>query len=234
MVAWALRLLGEHPSVQSIGQITLGADAGSVHVEASLRVNMPNAWVAEGRSPNGVRTVEVVTLSFPRSYPLDPPTIHLRRDFDRSLAHVQPGPLTGAPVPCVYDGDLRELLQSQGLAGILNQLVLWLEHAAVGQLIDPNHGWEPVRRDSLTESIIADGDRLRLLVLRRENHAIFPLFYWRSRLADGSSRYHATIGTERLSLDLNNPSMFFWRTSYGDKFVARALARNCRLAWCKE
>lgn len=214
-IARALRLVGEHPSTLALGQITLGAETGTVDVEVSLRVSMPNAWMAEGRSPDGVRAVEVVTLSFPKSYPLAPPTVHLRRDFERSLAHIQPGPPTDAPVPCIYDGDLRELLQRHGLAGILNQLVLWLEHAALGRLIDPDHGWEPVRRDSLIDSVIADGDHLRSLVLRRENHGIFPLFYWRGQFADGSFGYHATLGQERLSLDLKNPGLFFGERAIG-------------------
>lgn len=214
-IARALRLVGAHPSTQAVGQIALSAETGTVDVEVSLRVSMPNAWMAEGRSPGGVRAVEAVTLSFPKSYPFDPPTIRLRRDFERSLAHIQPGPPADAPVPCIYDGDLRELLQRHGLAGILNQLVLWLEHAALGRLIDPNQGWEPVRRDSLIDSVIADSDRLRSLVLRRENHAIFPLLYWRGQIADGSFVYHATLGGERLSLDMKDPDLYFREQAIG-------------------
>jgi Prokaryotic E2 family A len=225
MIARALRLIVQHPSTQAIGQITRCAATGTVDVEASLRVSMPNAWMAEGRSPEGVRAVEVVTLSFPTSYPFDPPTIRLRRDFERSLAHIQPGPSTDAPVPCIYDGDLRELLQRHGLAGILNQLVLWLEHAALGRLIDPSHGWEPVRRDSLFDSVVADGDLLRSLVRRREDHVIFRLLYWRGRLSDGSSVYQASLGTELLGLDRENPCLFFGERATGpDSWLGHSLA----------
>lgn len=72
---------------------------------------MPNAWMADGVSPNGVRAIEPVTLVFPAAFPLKAPLIFLRADFDRSLAHVQPGSPDEPPAPCIYDGSLLELLQ---------------------------------------------------------------------------------------------------------------------------
>ncbi|MGK3962063.1 hypothetical protein WMF38_54290 [Sorangium sp. So ce118] len=199
-IARALRLLVQHPNVQRLGEVALDAKTGVTTVFVYLRVSLPNAWMASGVSPNGIRAVETITLAFPRSYPIDPPKIHLRADFERSLAHIQPGALTEAPVPCIYDGDLREFFQRQGIAGVMNQLVVWLENAALDRLIDPSHGWEPVRRDSLTDFVVADGRNLRALVSHREDHAIFRLFYWRGRLADGCLAYHAAVDPVRINL----------------------------------
>lgn len=148
-------------------------------MDVSFRLGLPFAWSVDGASPNGVRAVEAVTLTFPTIYPLQPPRIELRPDFDRSLAHVQPGPPDTRPQPCIYDGNLGELLQQQGIAGLLNQMVSWLEDAALGLLIDPTHGWEPVRRDSLDDILVADGDHLRSLITHDPGHAFLRFDYLR-------------------------------------------------------
>ncbi len=126
----ALRLMLEHPAL-TIVAVTDDPATGASTVELEVQLGLPNAWMAEGSSPNGVRAIEPVTLVFPHSYPLRPPRIRLRADFNRSLAHVIPGPPTERPIPCIVEGSLSELLQQQGLAGILNQLVAWLENAAL-------------------------------------------------------------------------------------------------------
>ncbi|MEW5704387.1 MAG: Mov34/MPN/PAD-1 family protein [Pseudomonadota bacterium] len=211
-ISRALRLVTAHPAVEGILASVVDPETHAAAVDLAVRLGLPNAWMADGISPNGVRAVEPVTLIFPAAFPLKPPQIYLRADFDRSLAHVNPGSANERPVPCIYDGSLAELLQQQGLAGILNQLVLWLENAALGRLIDPRQGWEPVRRDSLDDFIVADAAHLRSLVSRQEGSAIFRFDYFRYPIGGGEIAFHGEVGREPLKV---NPK------SVGDLFGER-------------
>jgi len=102
-IARALRIIAAHPNVAAVGASTV-SESGAWRVDVDLRVGLPNVWMADGHSPNGVRAVEPVTLMFPASFPLRAPTIQLRADFDRSLAHVQPGDPAARPEPCIVYG----------------------------------------------------------------------------------------------------------------------------------
>ena len=199
-IARALRIVRAHPNMVSVGQKTV-VDGGAWSVEVTIKVGLPNPWMAVGHSPNGVRTIEPVTLIFPASFPLKAPTIWLRADFDRSLAHVQPGGLGDRPVPCIADLAPSELLHQQGLAGILNQLVLWLENAALGRLIDPAQGWEPVRRDDLAGFIVADAAALRGLVSRDAGSATFGFDYLSLADGGGERSVYGEMGASRLPLN---------------------------------
>lgn len=199
-IARALRIIGAHPNVASVDK-EIVADNGAWSVEVTVKVGLPNAWMAEARSPNGVRAIEPVILVFPANFPLRAPTICLRADFDRSLAHVQPGDPGDRPEPCVVDGNLSELLHRQGLAGILNQLVLWLENAALGRLIDPKQGWEPVRRDDLAGFVVADAAALRSLVGRDDGAATFGFDYLALVDNDGERSVYGEMGPSRLTLN---------------------------------
>ena len=159
-VTRARAIIASHPQVEQVGEPVVHGNG--MQLELRIEVPMPSAWWAAGVSPSGVNRYESIRLDFPPLYPLDPPEVSLRPDFRRDLAHIQPW-LTedGRPVPCVQDGKLPEFMQQQGIAGILNQTVSWLEHAAEDRLIDPAQGWEPLRRDSFNEFIVADADHLR-------------------------------------------------------------------------
>ncbi|GAA6617553.1 ThiF family adenylyltransferase [Scytonema sp. NUACC26] len=169
--------IANHPSVNEIIRVHLNTENNSVNAVVAVQLGLPNKWMATGASPNGVFAVEAVTFSFPQSFPIHAPTVKLRADFDRSLAHVQPGPSGEAVLPCIYDGDINELLHAQGLWAIVDQVVFWLEKAAMNQLIDPNQGWEPVRRDSLEDFIIADSDYLRSLVNSNNGYVFLEFGY---------------------------------------------------------
>jgi hypothetical protein len=171
----AVELIAEHPSVDRVSDLRPNEDRGHIDVTIDVRLGLPFLWMATGGSPNGVRATEPVNLSFLGSYPINAPIVTLRDDFDRSLAHIQPGPPNGPIVPCLIAGDLNEFLHSHGLMAIVDQIVSWLEKAALGKLIDPSQGWEPIRRDGLTDWIIADGDFLRNFVGRQEQFS-FLLF----------------------------------------------------------
>ena len=193
----ALHLISEHPGVDAVGVAELDKASGIVTVEVTFAVNLPSEWRGRGESPSGVRLREEVRFEFPGGFPLDPPELSLRADFSRNLPHMQPWLVDGRPAPCIYDGDLAELLHREGMAGILNQTAVWLERAALGTLIDPNQGWEPVRRDSFRDVLVADADFLRSLVDRRGGHRFLEMEYLRSPGVDGSPVVHGQIGSAR-------------------------------------
>ncbi len=93
-----------------------------------------------GHSPSGVWTVEPVRFRFGPNYPVTPPDIRLRADFDRSHPHIQPGSAEELPEPCLFAGSSRELLRLRGILGLVEQLADWLEKAATLELIDPKQG----------------------------------------------------------------------------------------------
>jgi hypothetical protein len=169
--------LGAHPSVFQILEIHQPSQSRSVDVIVAICVGLPNQWMAQGQSPNGVRSIENATFTFPSNYPTHTPKVTLRNDFDRSLAHIQPSDPKEPVEPCLIEGDASELLHEQGLSVIVNQLVIWLENAAMEKLIDPQQGWEPIRRDNLENIIIADDDFLRGLVTQKRQYELLGFIY---------------------------------------------------------
>lgn len=163
----ALKVISEHPQVQNDGKHEVAEVGGVVRIEVTFKVNLPNAWRAKGKSPSGVTLRETVRFDFPNGYPLFPPELSLRADFSRNVPHMQPWTVEGRPVPCIYDGEMSELLHLGGFASVLNQTAVWLHRAALGDLIDPNQGWEPVRRDALADWIVAEAKQLQGLVDNR-------------------------------------------------------------------
>ena len=133
-VQHAYMVIAAHPAVREVGKPDYGDT--TVQLTIVVEVPFPNAWKAEGQSPNGVNRFEEVRLDFPPGFPLDPPVPSLRPDFSRHLAHIQPW-LTqdGRPVPCIQDGRMSEFIHQEGIRGVINQTVLWLDHAAEGRLI---------------------------------------------------------------------------------------------------
>ena len=173
----SLALITHHPAISAAGIPSSDKTTGAVIVDVTFAVNLPNRWRVAGHSPSGVRGSEIVQFQFPSDFPLLPPAMLLRPDFGRRLPHLQPWTMDGRPVPCIYDGELAELLHSEGMAGILNQTAVWLDRAANDALIDPMQGWEPVRRDALDDYLVADADSLRKLVNRDGGHKFFGLEY---------------------------------------------------------
>ena len=170
----AIALARAHPQVMSAGPFDVGSRAA---VQATFRVNLPSESKQRGVSPSGVRLEEPVRFEFPGDYPIQAPELSLRADFSRNHPHMQPWLTDGRPVPCIYEGDIRELLHQEGFAGLLNQTALWLDRAAAGDLIDPEQGWEPVRRDSYGNYMVGDAEFLRSLVSKRRGYRFCGLTY---------------------------------------------------------
>ena len=177
VVRRACVLISEHPGVDEVGRPKTDEPSGAITVDVTFIVNLPSEWRQLGNSPSGVRLREVVRFEFPGGFPTYPPRLSLREDFNRNLPHMQPWLADGRPVPCIYDGFLSELLHREGLPGILNQTILWLERAALGTLIDPEQGWEPVRRDSFDDILVADVGFLQGLVDRRGGYRFMKMEY---------------------------------------------------------
>ncbi|NJO49093.1 MAG: hypothetical protein HC840_06030 [Leptolyngbyaceae cyanobacterium RM2_2_4] len=210
----AIQLIANLYLVEQISNVEVNPGTGVVEVTVYIKLGLPFQWLAQGQSPNGVLAIEPVTFSFPPTYPIHAPTVMLRDDFDRSLAHVQPGAANGPVLPCIYEGNVDELLHSEGLAAIVDQVVSWLENAALNKLINPQQGWEPVRRDNLKDFVIADTQHLRGLVSRREEYFFFPFEYTKITSTDSRKEFwiHGEIGTEQTKLNREINDLFsYWK-----------------------
>ncbi|GJD82418.1 hypothetical protein HPGCJGGD_0272 [Methylobacterium haplocladii] len=156
----AVRIARAHPSVRDVRIVALD-EAGSMEAELDIVTELPAAWRTNGISPSGVRALETVTVLFPVNFPTVSPRALLRPDFDRSHPHLLPTPADLPPMPCIVQGLPSELIQSRGFEGYVDQLVDWLDKAAVLELNSVEHGWEPVRRNNIDDEMIADGAALR-------------------------------------------------------------------------
>ncbi|TAK47202.1 MAG: thiamine biosynthesis protein ThiF [Xanthobacteraceae bacterium] len=175
-VSRALRLIKVHDSV--VGVTVVGVMADAVVVSVRIKTEMPAAWRAAGQSPSGVRIFEDVLFCFDADYPVNPPAIRLRSDFDRAHPHLQPGSADSPPEPCLVIGSPRELLRLRGILGLVDQLVEWVDRAAMVQLIDPEQGWEPVRRDHIDDIVVAEPCWIRGLMGPEGGCKAFPLQYF--------------------------------------------------------
>lgn len=209
-----------HPSVKDVSNLIFKEDGAQL--EVTIEVPLPNAWKAEGHSPNGVRRFEPSRLDFPATFPLDPPEVSLREDFGRDLAHVQPWTTQdGRPVPCIQDGRLSEFFLQEGVGGILNQTVAWLDHAAEGMLIDPAQGWEPTRRDSIRDFVVADAAALRALVDRQGGHRFFKYEYIRLVDAGKTRELYGQILSEQVTLSVEAAQLSFKDGPFNDDGTLR-------------
>lgn len=201
VVGRALDLISKHPSVHEIGQPFSDGTTNAVAVNVIFEVNLPSEWRQQGESPSGVRMYESVRFEFSRGFPMESPKLSLRDDFTRNLPHMMPWLIDGRPVPCIYEGDLRELLHKEGLLGILNQTALWLDRAALDSLIDPEQGWEPVRRDAFHDVVVANARQLQKLVDRQGGHQFMRLDYLKFPIADRAAFVHCRVSSENVQFN---------------------------------
>lgn len=198
-VARALRLIGLHPSVRGVES---HVDAGTGATMATVRIdaNLPSRWRVRGHSDNGVQAVEPVTMAFWPEYPLREPYIVLREDFDRSHPHLQPRGPSFRPEPCLVFGSVRELLQSRGVIGLVDQLAEWVERAALVRLNDPAGGWEVTRRDGVHDVVVLGADWLRSLPNRDGGCDGYGIGYAAVREDGGPETYRALLSESRHAL----------------------------------
>jgi hypothetical protein len=222
-LARALLLIPQHPEVLAMAEPVLALD-GSVDVDVTYRINLPQDWLDAGVSPSGVRSEEVVRFHFPSTYPLDAPVPSLRPDFDRSHPHILPHKQGDRPLPCIADLSLNSLLHQQGLRGILNQTAIWLDNAALGALIDRQQGWEPMRRDDLSHAITADASTLRGLVTRDGGHVYLPLFYAAMPIERGGTGVRGSLGAEPIKFNNTTIEQFVHARKSDGIEIGRSIA----------
>ena len=149
-----------------------------------------------GVSDLGVRAIEPVAMVFNDRYPFVAPRIVLRDDFPRSFPHINPS--LKEVLPCIYEGDLSELLQQSGLAMIIFQLATWLRKAAANDLMDLEQGWEWTRNDDCEGVLKGHFNILRDLVRAKPYRAKF----YATALSDYPNGHFAAV----LSLDAERKS----------------------------
>lgn len=221
----ALDAIHEHPllDIQSIWRDSPWKEW--TKAELIVKVDLPIEWMAQGMSVDGIRESETVTLLFPPTFPIHAPEFHLRPDFSRELPHLLPTPLDQPPVPCLYDGDLSELQNQRGFSSVLEQMLVWLENAALRRLVDPAQGWEPVRRDSLDDCLVADADHLRSLVGPNGGSVVFEFSYLRWTSNEKGHTYRGVVQANRLQLRPETIDGWFFEKELPDLSCA-ALGRS--------
>lgn len=140
-------------------------------------------------SATGVRRLETVHLVFSPDFPMRAPTPRLRTDFPSGFPHINPHRRGNLVPPCIFEGDLTELMHRFGIEKILDQLLDWLKKAAAGQLLDLQQGWEPTRRGSPETSIEFDADALVLSLPQNGSILALP-----SKLFQVGTSRHLTLG----------------------------------------
>jgi len=169
----ACKIIATHDAVVTHEPVLENTKEGGFVIKFEMDVALPSRARPNGLTETGVKSKEPITFVFPPEYPFRAPFIILRSDFNKSLPHINPYPKVVNP--CVYEGSLDELLHQEGdgLSRILNQLSEWLRRAASNQLIDPDQGWEPIRRDHILGWMIFDLKGLRQVVSENKGFAIF-------------------------------------------------------------
>lgn len=195
-VSRALRQAAAHPSVRSV--TVTGQVEDWTLAKITIHTELPALWRAAGESPFGVRVDEEVTIGLRKDFPLSAPWIALRKDFPRFHPHIQPDKPDTAVRPCLVNGSPREVIQARGFIGLVEQLVEWLDRAANLDLNDPEHGWEPVRRDTIDDIVACDGDRLRASVTPAGGFEYRFTNYFHYL---GADTYKLLLGTEPVAIE---------------------------------
>lgn len=212
------RIARAHPDCADA--VLVDVSGGKAVIALAMNVDMPLAMASDGESPNGVRVQEPVEMTIRRDFPWRAPMFRLRSDFPRNLPHIQPDPAGLAPRPCLVDGSQQEFFAQFGLAEagifhLLQQLSDWLRKAAVGNLINPEQGWEPVLRTELDHFIVANAGFLRRLVTRDGGWAILKADFYRSgeksATLAGGARAFVTASDARIVLKADDKSIFTMR-----------------------
>jgi hypothetical protein len=147
----AHKYICEHHAFSEVSDIAFMENESII--SASVSINLPSKFIETGVTNKGIRSKEDIKFIFYDDFPLGAPKIVLRNDFPRNFPHVNPS--KDEVLPCIYAGNLSELLQQpQWMNGILDQLVNWLENAASNSLLNQKQGWEPMRNDDFRGFIV--------------------------------------------------------------------------------
>lgn len=137
----------------------------------TVNTHLPQDFEEEGVSSQGVKAKESVRLVFSDRYPFVAPRVVLRDDFPRSFPHINPS--SEYVLPCIYEGNLTELLQQSGLERVIFQLAGWLRKAAADDLMDLSQGWEWMRNDDCKGILKGNFKSLREAILDKPFKGVF-------------------------------------------------------------
>jgi hypothetical protein len=211
-------------------------DDKSCLIELDLNVEMPIDYKVDGASPNGIRTTETVAVKLWPTYPWSSPSFYLRSDFPRDLPHLQPGSLTQLPRPCLVDGSQREYFFQFGLVEVgvfhlVHQLVLWLQRAAEGTLIQHGRGWEPTLRRDLSDVLVIDAEACRAAVDHNGGYSVLKADFLRSSTDESLTGRDAwtwlNVTQEQVPLKRDDKELFVRRKRNG----LRSGDTVCCLIW---
>ncbi|MGF6571596.1 molybdopterin/thiamine biosynthesis adenylyltransferase [Paraburkholderia sp. GAS333] len=141
----AIRCIEAHPAVASVA--VEETQNGGANVLAMFRVDLPSRWAAAGASQNGVRVTEEVLVEFFPEFPTSAPRFTLREDFPDTLPHIYYHKKGERVPPCITFGDKRDIMHSDGMFRLVDQMSDWLNKAALDELAADDKGWEPSRRE---------------------------------------------------------------------------------------
>ncbi len=151
----ARKYIRDHNAFEGVSEFSFSDTSKNATISAIVSIGLPSKFIKVGITDIGVNSNEEVRFIFTDQFPLKAPRILLRNDFPRCFPHINPS--KSDVIPCIYEGDLSELLQqSEWMNGILNQLVDWLEKAASNDLLNYDQGWEPMRNDHYSGFILYD------------------------------------------------------------------------------
>jgi hypothetical protein len=107
----------------------------------------------------------------------------------------------------------------------VDHLVEWLEKAALGTLIDPTQGWEPVRRDTIEHVLVIDADKTRALVDDNGGYLLRAFSYHRITVGQ-RVRIYGEIRNERSNLSLvgENADVFRETRRAGPSIIGCSIA----------
>ena len=188
-----MRIARTHP--ECLGGAVLESLDGRPRIRLEMNVEMPLHMKADGVSASGVRVRESVVLEIPTRFPWQSPRLLLREDFPRDMPHLMP--FSVAPRPCLVDGDQDEFFLQFGLIEygafqLIEQLAVWLRKAAVGNLIDPAQGWEPMFRRDCRNVLEIDAATARSAVDRHGGWVVWQGTFFRR----GRKEHTITVGAE--------------------------------------
>jgi len=226
-VVQAQKYIREHHSYSNVSEI-IDKNEEKI-ICCSVSVNLPSSYIENGITKTGVKTLEDVKFIFPKNFPLVAPKIILRNDFPRNFPHINPS--TTEVVPCIYEGNLSELLQqSEWMNAILDQLVDWLEKAASNSLMNSKQGWEPMRFDVFKGFLVYDyysildafkRDRDNYIIENVVKYSEYEniLFAWQSNIG---SNAHILFFNSQNTINTYIPNtierlndLYYWATSIG-------------------
>lgn len=128
----ALRQVTEIEAANPIALEVIGTQQGDGDETLWIEVSLNLAGVAHAPGGIRVRERERFYLVVDRTFPYRPPSVSVAHRRWAGAAHVQWGQIL-----CLYAAPSVEWLPGDGMRGLIDRLLLWVEKAAVGQL-DPD------------------------------------------------------------------------------------------------